>query len=593
MKQRRVHSCHGAAVIVVTCCALLGAAAAAQATAAVTPPAATAAGSTLPASGATWGTPLLLPWSADVDVGAGVDQIVSLSCTAPGDCGVAGFYGDSSFTNQVFVDDEKSGRWQDAREIPGTATLNVEGAGVTAVSCASAGNCAVGGDYENASSNEEGFVANEVDGTWHDAASIRGTVSPYTFVNSVSCPAVGDCVAVGSYTNHAGHSQAFVADQSHGTWGSAITVAASLNVGGGAAVQSVACVSAGNCAAGGSYAVKGNDKYQAFTVDERHGVWSAAHEVAGALNTGANAEVDTISCASPGNCAAGGSYTDRAGHTQAFLVTEKGGRWSAAQEVARALNVGGNAIVDSVSCRSAGNCGAGGSYTAKGKGDTPNGARLEAFVVSERHGVWSAAREVAGALNIAGAAAVNTISCPNAGDCAAGGSYGIPNGLGHAFVVTERGGTWLAASEMAAKLDAGDGGSVDSISCISVAYCTAGGSINDAYLDTDSFVVTGAIIQPTSTTLSLSATRVSYGHEQAERLSVRARAKYSGTPTGKVIVKSGAATVCVIALKAGAGRCALSGRRLRVGTYHLTAAYTGSAGDLGSTSARKTLTVTG
>ncbi len=587
----------GTAATAVTCCALLGAAAAAQVTAiaAVTMPATGAASAALPSSGATWGAPLLLPWSPGTDLGAGYDDAGSVSCTAPGDCGVAGSYGDSSFNDQAFIDDEKSGRWQEAREVPGYAALNAGGGGAAAISCASPGNCAVGGDYQqdvSGSVETEGFVASEVNGTWHDAAPVRGTVSANTDVNSVSCPAAGDCVAAGDFTDRAGNLEAFVADQSHGTWGSEITVAARLNVGGGASVSSVSCVSAGNCAAGGSYAIKSN-RFEAFTVDERHGVWLAAHEVAGALNAGANAGINSVSCASPGNCVAGGSYTDRAGHTQAFLVTEKGGAWSAAQEVAGKLNAGGNATVNTVSCRSAGNCGAGGSYTATGKGTTPpNQTRQEAFVVSERHGVWSAAREVAGALNTAGSADLETISCPSAGDCAAGGYYSIGNGLGHGFVVTERGGTWLAASEMAANLDTFAGGSVDSISCVSVSDCTAGGAISDESI-VDAFVVTGSIIEPTSTTLSLSAARVSYGHEQSARLSVTVRARYRGTPAGRVLVKAGAATVCVIVLKAGAGRCTLTARQLRAGTYNLTAAYGGSAGYLGSASARTTLTVTG
>jgi hypothetical protein len=117
-----------------------------------------------------------------------------------------------------------------------------------------------------------------------------------------------------------------------------------------------------------------NDQTQAFTVDERHGAWSAAHEVAGALNAGLFARVTSVSCASPGNCAAVGSYTDGAGHPQAFLVTEKNGAWSAAQQVARALNTGGDATANTVSCPSAGNCAAGGAVTDPAGG--------QAFVVT-------------------------------------------------------------------------------------------------------------------------------------------------------------------------------------------------------------------
>jgi hypothetical protein len=39
----------------------------------------------------------------------------------------------------------------------------------------------------------------------------------------------------------------------------------------------------------------------------------------------------SVSCASPGNCSAGGDYyTDAAGHQQAFVVSEKNGSWGTA-----------------------------------------------------------------------------------------------------------------------------------------------------------------------------------------------------------------------------------------------------------------------
>jgi hypothetical protein len=56
---------------------------------------------------------------------------------------------------------------------------------------------------------------------------------------------------------------------------------------------------------------------------------------------------------------AGGSYLSGSGHVQAFVASEVKGRWRAAIEVpgSGTLNAGGNAQVESVSCASAGNCG--------------------------------------------------------------------------------------------------------------------------------------------------------------------------------------------------------------------------------------------
>src|SRR5262249_58404797 len=99
-----------------------------------------------------------------------------------------------------------------------------------------------------------------------------------------------------------------------------------------------------------------------------------AMEVAGsgALNGGGGAEVNWMSCASAGNCAAGGDYTDGSGHGQAFVVSERNGTWGTAIGVpgSGALNAGGDARVESVSCASAGKCAAGGAYP-RPPGHTP------------------------------------------------------------------------------------------------------------------------------------------------------------------------------------------------------------------------------
>ena len=53
------------------------------------------------------------------------------------------------------------------------------------------------------------------------------------------------------------------------------------------------------------------------------GTWGTAKEVPGTarLNIGQNAAVLSVSCATPGNCSAGGYYRDSANHVQAFVVT--------------------------------------------------------------------------------------------------------------------------------------------------------------------------------------------------------------------------------------------------------------------------------
>jgi hypothetical protein len=50
-----------------------------------------------------------------------------------------------------------SGSWGAAQEVPGTAALNVSGAGIDAMSCPSAGYCSAAGTYEDATGPNPGF----------------------------------------------------------------------------------------------------------------------------------------------------------------------------------------------------------------------------------------------------------------------------------------------------------------------------------------------------------------------------------------------------------------------------------------------------
>jgi hypothetical protein len=199
-----------------------------------------------------------------------------------------------------------------------------------------------------------------------------------------------------------------------GTWGPAQEVAAALNTGGFAEVNSVSCASAGNCSAGGSY-TDSSGNAQAFGVSSRNGAWGMAEEIpgSGTLNKGGQVRIDSVSCAAAGNCSAGGHYLASSGTAQAFVVTETHGTWGSLQKVAAALNTGHFAVIDSVSCASAGNCSAGGSYT-------PSSGPSPAFAVNQTNGTWGPVQKIATALNTGGAA-INSVSCPSAGHCTAGG----------------------------------------------------------------------------------------------------------------------------------------------------------------------------
>jgi hypothetical protein len=441
----------------------------------------------------TWGTAQEVPGTASLNAG-GFAAVTSVSCASAGNCSAAGYYVDGAGDQQVFVVTEANGIWDSAVKVPGLTSFNGSGVPVaTSVSCGSAGNCTAGGSYQDRSGHAHAFVVTQVNGTWGTARGIPGLATLNTgdnaAVTSVSCATAGNCSAGGTYADGAGHGQAFVVTQTNGTWGKAKQVpgTATLNASGYAAVNSVSCATAGNCSAGGTYNDSGSTS-QAFVVTQAGGTWGKAKEVPGTatLNIGGHAAVNSVSCATAGNCSAGGVYLDTATNPQAFVVTQTGGTWGKAEEVpgTAALNVGGYATVNSVSCGSAGNCTAGGHYQGGASGN-------QAFIATQANGTWGNATEVPGTatLNTGGNAAVNSVSCATAGNCTAAGSYAGSGG--GAFVVTQANGTWGTAQEVPGMASlAPYGGNVTSVSCAAANRCSAGGQYGDNADNLQAFVVT-------------------------------------------------------------------------------------------------------
>ncbi len=320
---------------------------------------------------------------------------------------------------------ERNGRWGRAIEVPGLGALRKgEQAWVLSVSCGSAGSCAAGGFYGDRHDHRQGFVVSEKNGVWGRAIEVPGLAAlnkGMAEVFSVSCAAAGSCAAGGEYGDADNHRQGFVVSETNGVWGQAIDVPAPA--GRSASISSVSCASARNCAAGGRYS--DNNAEQGLLVSETNGVWGQAIKVPGlgALAKGGFAQVGSVSCGSPGNCVAGGFYGDPDNHRQGFVVSEKNGVWGRAIEVPglAALNAGRDAEVNSVSCASAGNCAAGGDYRVQQHGSTTT----QGCMVSQKNGVWGQAIEVPGlaVLNKGGNASISSVSCPPRGRCTAGGFY--------------------------------------------------------------------------------------------------------------------------------------------------------------------------
>jgi hypothetical protein len=438
-----------------------------------------------------WGKAIEVPGLARLSAGHG-GTLVAVSCSSPGNCAATGNYEDGSGRSQAFVVGEKNGSWGAAIEVPRLAALNTGGnAAVSSLSCGSAGNCVAGGSYANSSGRFRAFVASEKNGSWGNAIQVPGVAALSgakggSWVDAVSCGSAGNCVAGGNYSSRPAEGQAFVVSEKNGSWGRAIEVPglAALNNGSYVGIDSVSCASAGNCAVTGHY---DNGAPEAFVVSQINGSWGTAIELPGPPAFGI-ATFASVSCASAGNCAAvgySGSPIDSAS-AEPLAVSERNGAWGKAIPVPGTAATAINAAV-SVSCGSPGNCVAGGNDATEFNGP------YQAFVVSQQNGSWGKATGIPGltALNAGGIAEVLSVSCEWARNCSAGGYYQDGSGHQQAFVASENNGRWGTAIEVpgSAALNTGGSAAVGSVSCTWAGYCAAIGNYTNRSGTGEAFIV--------------------------------------------------------------------------------------------------------
>ena len=426
----------------------------------------------------------------------GSAEIEAISCPSAGDCTAGGWYLDAAFHRQAFVVTEKNGSWRNAAQLPGSAALNTgKDAQIESISCPSAGNCGATGAYAKDVNGQHlplPFLATEKNGTWGKPQAVKGTPAEGGFVRSgqISCKSPGNCSTYVTYEPDSETVYSSVVSEKNGTWGTAKRLGVALN--------SLSCGSPGNCSAGGSSSTG------PIVISEKNGTWGKPENVPGiARHAGDNPlfggpAVAAVSCSSAGNCAAVGSFVS-GDEAAPFVVAEKNGTWGKAAQVPglAAITHGGSGL-DAVSCASTGNCSAGGTYVSGLSGaDDIN----EAFVVNQRNGTWGKAEEVPGiaALNVVfpdfGAdAVVNSVSCKSAGNCSAGGSYMNAAYEYEAFVVSEKNGTWGKAEEVpgTGALNAGandTSGGLSLVSCGSAGNCSGAGVYTDSSDHAQAFVV--------------------------------------------------------------------------------------------------------
>jgi len=337
-----------------------------------------------------------------------------------------------------------------------------------------------------------------------DAASVNPPAGPTPLLNSISCASPGNCVAVGQYLGSR-VTHPLLVTESDGTWGAGVEPGLPANadtspdpnqpdVGGG--LDLVSCPAAGDCTAVGWYTNKdaGHSVYP-WVLTESGGTWSAGQDALLPADASILGDLDKgpspffgftgLSCPSAGNCTAVGGYEDTNDAEEGLILTEHNGVWS--QGVKAPLPPKAfpneesnefNSPLVSVSCSAPGECSALGWYVGH-----PNRTR-HGVLLTEHGGGWKAsALALPANVNAPGGVFLTSISCPSRGDCLAVGHYNAGHGRTHGLLVRERHGKWLRAVNAALPKGAAAAGKshtfLNSVTCPAASACTAGGYYRD------------------------------------------------------------------------------------------------------------------
>jgi hypothetical protein len=141
-----------------------------------------------------------------------------------------------------------------------------------------------------------------------------------------------------------------------------------------------------------------------------------------------------------------------------------------------------NGFLPALSCPSAGNCAAGGAYS-DAKGD------VEGLVLNEVKGVWKSPTRLVppSQADPNPSLTINALSCANTGNCSAVGSFEDTHSNGLSFVADEVNGVWRSAQEATLPSNAGttvQNSEIHSVDCWSPGACSAIGSYLDNTLPT-------------------------------------------------------------------------------------------------------------
>jgi hypothetical protein len=328
-----------------------------------------------------------------------------------------------------------------------TPSLSYAGEDTGGLGCVSAGNCVASVSYNDRLGNTQAYLFTETRGRWLAGRQrVRLPAGagrdPYAAVADFACPRTGDCTGVGHYDTRREVTRALVVTQVRGQWARALQITPPANAAAApfTFLESVSCPALGFCTAVGGYTDR-RQNAEAMAVEEIRGRWRRATEIRMPADAGPGLDTTLfgVACPRPGDCEAVGQYEWKGVQDAAAGVTETSGRWGTAVQIelpadaSSGQNLPSSSSLDEVACPRPDYCLAVGQYQVKGAYFSLTS------VVDDRH--WGQGRASQAMPRRGFSAQVSAIACPAARFCAAVGLV-LTDGPSYPVALAWNGSRW-------------------------------------------------------------------------------------------------------------------------------------------------------
>jgi hypothetical protein len=415
---------------------------------------------------------------APLPVNAGTDPqalLFAITCPSTGTCVAVGWYDDANGDQHGLIETWAGGAWtSEEAPLPADAFASPD-AGLDAVSCPATGSCVAAGAFAATGDDEQPLIETLATGSWTALQAPLPTNSlategfSFPEFNAVSCPAVASCVAVGQYTDTGDNPEGLIETWSGAAW---TPTEAPLSAGGSSpSLNAVSCPAPGQCLAIGAYADSGNDQ-QGLIETLSGGSWAPTDAPLPA--GGSESSLDDVTCPTAGSCVVVGGYLDAGESFHGLIEVLSGSSWSPVEAPLPSnatVSVDAEPQLSAVSCMAAGSCVAVGDYTDTNDDD-------QGLIETLSAGTWTALESTVPANGSAGpGAGLGSVTCL-AASCVATGVYGQQQ---QGLIDVLSGGTWSAtegpypANSLVIPYD-----SADSVACPAAGSCVALGAYDDS-----------------------------------------------------------------------------------------------------------------